>query len=127
MKYKLVHTCIRIMDLEKSLQFYTKGLGLVETRRKDFKEHKFTLVYVTDELRNFELELTYNYDTKVPYELGNGYSHLALVVEDLRASYNKHKEMGYTVTDIKGLPGDPDKFYFVKDPDGYSIEIIRED
>jgi len=124
--YQIVHMCIRVMDLEKSLAFYKDALGFVETRRKDFPEDKFTLVYLSDEDRNFELELTYNYNPEKPYEIGNGYSHLAVVTPDLEASHQKHKAMGYKVTKLSGLPGSSPKFYFMDDPDGYSIEIIRK-
>lgn len=125
MNYKMLHTCIRVADLEKSLTFYKKALGLVEKETKDFPEHKFTLVYLTDSLGHYELELTYNYNPEKPYELGNGFSHIAVSVEDLEASREKHKEMGYEVTDLKGLPGSPPKYYFVTDPDGYKVEVIR--
>ncbi len=125
MKYKLEHACIRVMDLEKSLEFYRGALGLEEVRRKDFPEWKFTLVYLSDEDKNFEIELTYNYNPEKPYELGNGFSHFALTVADLEGSHSAHKESGYTVTDLKGLPGEKPMYYFVTDPDGYMIEIIR--
>jgi len=125
MKYKLEHACIRVMDLEKSIEFYRGALGLEEVRRKDFPEWKFTLVYLSDEDRNFEIELTYNYDPEKPYELGNGFSHFALTVADLEGSHAAHREAGYNVTDLKGLPGEKPMYYFVTDPDGYMIEIIR--
>lgn len=125
MKYNLVHGCIRVMDLEKSLEFYTNALRLKEVRRKDFQEHKFTLVYLSDEVGNFEIELTYNYNPEKPYELGNGFSHFALTVENLEESHKMHKHMGYEVTDLKGLPGLSPGYYFVTDPDGYKTEIIR--
>jgi lactoylglutathione lyase len=125
MKYKLEHACIRVMDLEKSLNFYKGALGLKEARRKDFPEWKFTLVYLTDEDENFEIELTYNYSTEKPYELGNGFSHFALVVEDLEKSHGEHKKSAYEVTDLKGLPVNKPSYYFITDPDGYKIEIIR--
>ena len=76
MAVKMLHTCIRVMDLEKSLKFYKEALGLIETRRKDFPEHKFTLVYLSNELGGYEVELTYNYNPEKPYELGNGFSHI---------------------------------------------------
>lgn len=126
MKYKMLHTCIRVKDLESSLKFYKEAIGLVETRRKDFPEHKFTLVYLSDEDGNYELELTYNYDQEIPYEIGNGFSHTAVSVDDLEASREKHKEMGYQVTDLMGLPGTPPEYYFVTDPDGYRVEVIRK-
>ncbi len=125
MKYKFLHTCIRVMDLEKSLKFYTEALGLKETRRKDFPEAEFTLVFLSDETQSFELELTYNYNPEKPYEIGNGFSHIAVSVEDLEASRERHIEMGYKVTKLMGLPGNPPRYYFITDPDGYDIEIIR--
>lgn len=125
MNYKMLHTCIRVMDLEKSLKFYKDALGLVEQKRKDFPEHKFTLVYLSDESGNYELELTYNYNPEKPYELGNGFSHIAVAVDDLEGSRERHKEMGYKVTKLMGLPDSPPKFYFVTDPDGYEVEVIR--
>lgn len=125
MEYKFLHSCIRVMDLEKSLKFYKEALRFVETRRKDYPEDEFTLVFLSDSNRNFELELTYNYDREVPYEVGDGYSHIAVSVDNLEESRNRHLEMGYEVTELMGLPGSPPRFYFVTDPDGYDIEIIR--
>ncbi|SHH32821.1 VOC family protein [Clostridium grantii] len=125
MKYNIVHGCIRVMDLEKSLDFYMNALSLKEVSRKDFPEHKFTLVYLSDEAGNFEIEITYNYNPEKPYEIGNGFSHFALTVENLEESHETHKNMGYEVTDLKGLPGSAPQYYFVTDPDGYKVEIIR--
>lgn len=125
MATKMLHTCIRVKDLEKSLKFYKEALNLVETRRKDFPENKFTLVYLSDKEDGYEIELTYNYDVEKPYELGNGFSHTAIGVEDLEGMREKHIEMGYEVTPLKGLPGEAPKYYFVTDPDGYKVEVIR--
>ncbi len=125
MNYKLEHACIRVMDLDKSVDFYKKALSLEELKRRDYPDYKFTLVYLSDENRNFEIELTYNYDTEKPYEMGNGFSHFALTVSDLEESYEFHKNMGLETTDLKGLPGEKPKYYFITDPDGYKIEIIR--
>jgi len=125
MNYKLEHACIRVMDLDKSLDFYKKALSLEEVRRLDYSEYKFTLVYLSDENKNFEIELTHNYDTEKPYEMGNGFSHFALTVSDLEKSHEFHKDMGLEITDLKGLPGEKPKYYFITDPDGYKIEIIR--
>ncbi|HCW53468.1 MAG TPA: lactoylglutathione lyase, partial [Clostridium sp.] len=124
MAVKMLHTCIRVMDLEKSLKFYKEALGFVETVRKDFPEDKFTLVYLSNEPGGYEIELTYNYDPEKPYEIGNGFSHIAVGADDIVALREKHKEMGYKVTNINGLPGEPPKHYFVTDPDGYRVEII---
>ena len=124
MATRMFHTCIRVMDLEKSLEFYKNALGLVETRRKDFPEHKFTLVYLSDTPDGYEIELTYNYDPEKPYDLGNGFSHVAIGADDIVSLREKHMEMGYEVTDLKGLPGEPPRYYFVTDPDGYKVEVI---
>ena len=124
MATRMLHTCIRVMDLEKSLEFYKNALGLVETRRKDFPEHKFTLVYLSDTPDGYEIELTYNYDPEKPYDLGNGFSHIAIGSDDIVSLREKHMEMGYEVTDLKGLPGEPPRYYFVTDPDGYKVEVI---
>lgn len=125
MKTKMLHTCIRVMDLEASLKFYSEALGLVETSRKDFPEHEFTIVYLTDEAGVYELELTYNYNPEKPYELGNGFSHIAVGIEDLEGLREEHIKKGYEVTDLKGLPGEAPRYYFVTDPDGYKVEVIR--
>lgn len=125
MALRMLHTCVRVKNLEESLRFYQEGLGLIETRRKDFPEHKFTLVYLSNELNGYEIELTYNYDVEKPYELGNGYSHIAVGVDNLEEMRDKHIALGYEVTDLKGLPGEKPKYYFVTDPDGYKIEVIR--
>lgn len=127
MKSKLLHTCLRVKDLDASLKFYKEAIGLVESKRKDYPEYEFTLVYLTDQDKNYEIELTYNYDQEEPYEIGNGFSHTAVSVVDLEATREKHIEMGYTVTDLSGLPGEKPSYYFVTDPDSYRVEIIRED
>ena len=126
MKCKLLHTCLRVMDLDKSLKFYKEAIGLVESERKDYPENKFTLVYLTDEDKNHEIELTYNYDQEEPYDIGNGYSHIAVSVKDLESAREEHIKMGYEVSNFSGLPGEKPKYYFVTDPDGYRVEMIRE-
>lgn len=124
--YSFVHSCIRVMDLEKSIKFYKEALNLKESRRKDFPEADFTLVYLADQNENFELELTYNYDRKKPYTIGDGYSHLAVVVDNLEKSYQRHKEAGYQVGDLKSLSENSSGYYFITDPDGYRTEIIAK-
>jgi len=121
---KFVHTCYRVKDLEASVTFYQDAFGFEETRRADFPEHQFTLVYLTLPGDTMELELTYNYDHP-GYEIGTGYGHIALTTPDLEDLHAKHQAAGYDVTDLKGLPGTPPGYYFVVDPDGYKIEVIR--
>ncbi len=126
-KYKYVHACIRVLDLEKSVKFYQDALNLEIARKRDFPEYKFTLVYMKSPEDDFELELTYNYDRQEPYTIGDGYSHLAVVVDDLKASYRRHKQAGYTVSDIKQLSDEAaGGYYFLTDPDGYRTEIIQK-
>jgi len=122
---KMLHTCVRVTVLDESIKFYKEALGLIETRRKDFPEHRFTLVYLSTEIGGYEIELTYNYDRENPYEIGDGYSHFAIEVEDLEGMREKQISLGYEVTDLKGLPGEKPTFYFVTDPDGYKVEVIR--
>lgn len=126
--YKLVHSCIRVLDLEKSIAFYKDALNFEIARIKDFPEYKFTLVYMKGAGSDFEIELTYNYDQAEPYQLGTGYSHFAVVVDDLEASHREHKDKGYKVTETKKLNIDDSGrggFYFLTDPDGYKIEVIQ--
>lgn len=120
-----IHTCVRVKDLDASIKFYQDALNFKEMRRLDFPEHKFTLVYMAlEDDPNYELELTYNYGHE-GYDLGNGYGHIAVGVEDLDAMHQAHEEAGYTVTNLSGLPGKEKMFYFITDPDGYKIEVIR--
>ena len=125
MKVKMLHTCIRVMNLEESLKFYKNALKIVETRRKDFPDYKFTLIYLSDKENSYEIELTYNYDPEKPYDLGNGFSHIAIGTENIEEMRNNHELLGYEVTPLKGLPGEEPYYYFVTDPDGYKIEVIK--
>ena len=122
---KFLHTCVRVKDLEVSIKFYQDALNFKEVRRNDFPEYEFTLVYLAfEDDPDYELELTYNYGHG-DYDLGDGYGHIAVGVDDLEASHQAHQAAGYTVTDLKGLPGKPKMYYFITDPDGYKIEVIR--
>ncbi|MCB7112451.1 VOC family protein, partial [Agathobacter rectalis] len=78
---------------------------------KDFPDYQFTLVYLAFEEGGYELELTYNYDQAEPYEIGNGYGHIAIGVDDLKATHAAHKAANYEVTDLKGLPGSEPTYY----------------
>ncbi|WP_413488556.1 VOC family protein [Carnobacterium divergens] len=124
MASKMLHTCIRVKDLDKSLDFYTNVLGLKESRRLDFPEHQFTLVYLAFDNSDYELELTYNYDQETAYDLGNGYGHIAIGVDNIKELHEKQVAAGLNVTDFKGLPGLEFGYYFITDPDGYKIEVI---
>lgn len=125
MRKRMLHTCVRVKDLDKSLNFYKNVLGLEEVRRLDYPDHKFTLVYLALPGDEVELELTYNYDQEEPYELGNGYGHIAIGVENLENTHEEYSQAGYDVTDLKGLSDGAASYFFIKDPDGYKIEIIQ--
>lgn len=125
MSYTMIHSCIRVVNLEKSEIFYQQAFGFEVVRRKDYPEHKFTLSYLRSQGSNFELELTCNHDQVEPYDLGNGYSHLAVAVSDLEESHKKHEEMGLAPKPLKGLPGQGARFYFLADPDGYLVEVVK--
>lgn len=124
MTQKMKHTCYRVADLEASLAFYKQAFDFRESRVRDFPEHQFTLAYLTLPDDDYELELTYNYGHG-PYELGDGYGHIAIGVDDLEGLHAQHVAAGFRVTDLKGLPGTPPSYYFIFDPDGYKVEVIR--
>ena len=124
---KFLHTMIRVKDLEKSVEFYTKELGFVESRRKEYPDKKFDLVFLTlPGSEDYELELTYNYDREEGYDLGTGYGHIAISHPDIKSIRKDLMEKGYEVTEIRGLSKDSSKYFFVTDPDGYRIEIIEK-
>lgn len=125
MSYTMIHSCVRVMNLERSEKFYREALGFEVARRKDFPEHGFTLSYLRSTGSDFELELTWNHDRSEPYVLGDGYSHLAVGVADLEASHALHEEMGLEPKPLKGLPGQGARFYFLADPDGYLVEVVK--
>jgi len=91
----------------------------------DYPEFKFTLVYLALPGDDYELELTYNYAQELPYDLGDGYGHIAVGVDDLEATQKELQEKGYEVTDIKGLSDNAATYFFLIDPDKYKIEIIQ--
>ena len=125
MEFRMLHTCIRVLDLERSIDFYRRAFGFDLSRRREFPEGKFTLAFMTAPGGGFELELTHNHDRSEPYQVGDGYSHLAVGVADLEAAHRRHRELGFDPKPLKGLPGQPANFYFLADPDGYWIEVVR--
>ncbi|MDD7363779.1 MAG: VOC family protein [Peptoniphilus sp.] len=120
------HTCIRVKDLDASIKFYKEALGYQVTREKDHSDDGFKLVYLALDGDDTELELTYNIGHGA-YELGDGYGHMALYSDDFEAEYARIKEAGFEVTELMGLPGEEPHYFFVTDPDGYDIEILRRD
>jgi lactoylglutathione lyase len=125
---RILHTMLRVGDLTKSLQFYTEVLGMKELRRKDYPDGKFTLAFVGygPESEQAALELTHNWDT-ASYDLGKGYGHVAIEVDDAYAACAEIKKRGGVVTREAGpMKHGTTVIAFVQDPDGYKIELIQK-
>jgi len=123
---KAIHSMIRVLDEERSVSFYQQAFDLNVADRLDFDS--FTLVYMSNTESSFELELTINKDQSEPYELGGGYGHFAVSVDDLNTEHKKLVDLGYAPRDIVEFERDGAliaKFFFVNDPDGYSIEVLQ--
>ena len=124
---RILHTMIRVGDLEKSLKFYTEVLGMALLRRQDYPEGRFTLAFVGygPESEGAVIELTHNWDTPA-YELGNGFGHIALAVPDAYAACAEIKARGGVVVREAGpMKHGNTVIAFVEDPDGYKIELIQ--
>lgn len=124
---RILHTMLRVGDLERSLAFYTEVLGMQLLRRKDYPEGRFTLAFVGygSEDQETVLELTHNWDT-ASYELGNAYGHIALAVPDAAAACNEIRTRGGKVVREAGpMKHGNTVIAFVEDPDGYKIELIE--
>lgn len=124
---RLLHTMIRVGDLEKSLAFYTEVLGMTLLRRKDYPEGKFTLAFVgyQPESEGAVIELTHNWETS-SYDLGNGYGHIALEVDDAyKACEEIRKRGGRVVREAGPMKHSTTVIAFIEDPDGYKIELIQ--
>lgn len=125
---RILHTMLRVGNLEKSLAFYTGILGMKLLRRKDYPEGKFTLAFVgyDDEDRSAVIELTHNWGVD-KYELGNAYGHIAIEVEDAHAACENIKSRGgKVVRDAGPMKHGSTVIAFVEDPDGYKIEFIQK-
>ncbi len=123
---KPIHSMIRVLDEARSVAFYRAAMGLEIVDR--FAFDSFTLIYLRDPASTFELELTVNAGRTEPYDLGDGYGHLAVAVDDLDAARTRMAEADASPGDIKEIAhqGKPlGRFFFVKDPDGYSIEVLQ--
>ena len=119
MKFTFNHNNINVLNLEKSIEFYEKALGLKEVRRKEASDGSFILVYMGDGSTTHSLELTWLRDRKEPYNLGENEFHLAFKVDDYQKAHSHHKEMGCIVYENESMG-----IYFVVDPDGYWMEVI---
>ena len=117
MKFKMVHENYNVVDLDKSLAFYQKALGLNEKRR--IEGDGFIIVYIGNEESPFELELTWLAEHPQPYNLGDEEFHLAFAVDDFEAAYQLHKEMDCICFENPSMG-----IYFIQDPDGYWLEVV---
>ena len=125
---RILHTMLRVGNLEKSLTFYTQVLGMKLLRRKDYPDGKFTLAFVgyQDEASGTVLELTHNWDTPA-YNLGEGFGHIAIEVDDAYQACENTKKLGGKVTREAGpMKHGTTIIAFVEDPDGYKIEFIQK-
>lgn len=124
---RVLHTMLRVGNLDKSLHFYTDILGMALLRKEEYPEHEFTLAFVGygNEADTAVLELTHNWDTE-SYDLGNAYGHVAIGVDDVYKTCDKIKEMGGNVVREAGpMQGSDLILAFVEDPDGYKIELLE--
>ena len=125
---RFLHTMLRVVNLERSIIFYTTILGMTLLRQKDYPDGKFTLAFLGygDESENTVLELTHNWETS-EYDLGNGYGHIAISVDDVYAACEQVKQSGGDVVrDAGPMKHGTTVIAFVKDPDGYLIELLQE-
>lgn len=123
---KAIHSMIRVLDETRTLEFYKTAFGLDVADRLDFE--KFTLVYLSNPESEYELELTINKGQTEPYDLGNGYGHMAVSVDDLESEHARFIEAGLEPRKIVEFAPDGDviaKFFFITDPDGYEIEVLQ--
>ncbi len=123
---KIIHTMLRVLDEERSVKLYKSAFDLDVAKRLDFDN--FTLVYLRNDENDFEVELTINKGQETAYNLGNGYGHFAVVVDDLESEHRRFETSGFTPRKIVEFERDGAlfaKFFFVKDPDGYEIEMMQ--
>ena len=123
---KAIHTMIRVLDLDRSIDFCQKAFGLDVADHFDFDS--FALVYLRNDENDFEIELTLNKGETEPYTHGSGYGHVAVCVDDAKSEHARFEQLGLEPNDVKEFNRDGTlmaRFFFVQDPDGYKIEILE--
>jgi len=124
---KAIHTMVRVLDMDRSVDFYERAFGLAVADRFDFDD--FVLVYLRNDENDFEVELTLNKGRTEPYTHGEAYGHLAVAVDDLDVEHERFKGLGLNPRDIVEFKRDGAlmaRFFFVEDPDGYKIEVLQK-
>ena len=121
MKFKMIHENYNVSDLDKALTFYEQALGLTEKRRKEAADGSFIIVYIGNADNDFEVELTWLRDHPQKYDIGEEEFHLAFRTDDYEAAHKLHEEMGCICFENREMG-----LYFIKDPDGYWLEIVPE-
>lgn len=119
MSFKMAHTNINVIDLDKSLEFYKKALGLDVVRRVKGKDDSFEIAFISDGASAYQIELTWLREKDTPYELGDNETHIAFITDDYDAAHSQHAEMGCICFENADMG-----IYFIEDPDGYWLEII---
>ena len=119
MSFTMAHTNINVLDMDRSLEFYKKALGLEPTRRVTGKDGAFEIAFISDGVSAYQIELTWLREKDTPYELGDNETHIAFIADDYDAAYALHKEMGCVCFENTDMG-----IYFIEDPDGYWLEII---
>ncbi|MCK5276644.1 MAG: lactoylglutathione lyase [Alphaproteobacteria bacterium] len=127
-KFRFLHTMIRVKDLDKSIDFYTRLLGMELTRKDDYPSGEFTLAFVGygDESDSTVIELTHNWGQEEPYDLGNAFGHLAIGVPDIYGTCEQMEKEGVKIPRPPGpMKHGGSVIAFIEDPDGYKIELIE--
>ena len=127
-KGRILHTMLRVKNLEASIEFYTENLGMNLLRRKDFETGRFTLAFVGYGLEESGavIELTFNWDQEIAYDIGTGYGHIALGVSDIYSTCRQLRESGARIIREPGpMKHGKTVIAFIEDPDGYQLELIE--
>ena len=127
-KARILHTMLRVKNLEASIEFYTQNLGMNLLRRQDFETGRFTLAFVGYGLEESDpvIELTFNWDQEIAYDIGTGYGHIALGVPDIYSTCRQLRESGARIIREPGpMKHGKTVIAFIEDPDGYQLELIE--
>ena len=123
---KVIHSMVRVLDLDRSMRFYADALGMTESHRVEFPD--FALVYLRNADSEFEIELTLNKGQTEAYSHGSGYGHIAAVVDNAQACHAELTALGYHCAPVKEFKRGDEllaRFFFIQDPDGYKIEMLE--